>query len=716
MGVGLTTAATLCAVGLTAGPAVADHDYEGPASGSAGDTTIVVPINDSAAGGTYFQPFTRAYAGATDEGTPVYVYVPQGTPLNGSAPTGVHSMDPAFDQNPDDDFEPCADASAGDFALSQAQINYLGAELSDQIVHVDEQHYGPMDAADPSDPSSDSLVTLVYNIQDEAYYDCEVTTYTAGYFAPEFVDSMGMNVISIDSSDWANRVGADPSTAPWSDGDATNDRPELYEGVIAHELEHLLMNYSDPGELSWVDEGLADVAAFLNGYDMTGSHLTYQQVFHRETSLTRWGGGLENYGASFSYFEYLWERAGGNGGNGAQALTPDLDYDARGGDLLIKRIFEEQANGMNGVQRAINSFNAATGGSLPTAKALFEDWAVTMYLDDEASNRWDLKNFDLGPASGGWTIDLANSEFWDDRGFYQGSQPDPKFTTSAKRPPSSALPFGVSYETFRNPGPRVRLDFHGDPISQVAPHSTPTHWWGGAESQSDYVLGVSSPVSGGQKLGFWNWHLIEDGWDFGFVEALVEGEWVTVPVTDDSGAAVSTNDDPHGNNTEGNGITGTSGGEYAVDQPTYQHYNATLPAGTTDVRFRYSTDAAYLDTGWFIDDVTVAGAPAAVAGEGEQPWVETDGIQDNDWSVQLLSKCDLTPGGTTSGELVDNAGNRVYRYRGADVTSGVLQTKCANGKQADFVLVVSNLPTAVTEADLDTLDAAYDYRIRKVNN
>ena len=455
-GVGLTAAATLCAVGLAAGPAVADHDYEGPASGSAGDTTIVVPVNDSAAGGTYFQPFTRAYAGATDEGTPVYVYVPQGTPLNGSAPTGVHSMDPAFDQNPDDEFEPCADAAAGDFALSQAQINYLGDELSNQIVHVDEQHFGPMDAADPSDPSSDSLVTLVYNIQDEAYYDCAVDTYTAGYFAPEFIDSMGMNVISIDSSDWANRVGSDPSSAPWSDGDAANDRPELYEGVIAHELEHLVMNYSDPGELSWVDEGLADVAAFLNGYDMTGSHLTYQQVFHRETSLTRWGGGLENYGASFSYFEYLWERAGGNGGSGAQALTPDLDYDARGGDLLIKKIFEEQANGMSGVQRAINSFNAATGGSLPTAKALFEDWAVTMYLDDEASNRWDLKNFDLGPASGGWTIDVANSEFWDDRGFYQGSQPDPKFTTSAKRPPSSALPFGVSYETFRNPGPRVR--------------------------------------------------------------------------------------------------------------------------------------------------------------------------------------------------------------------------------------------------------------------
>jgi len=67
------TAAALGLAGLATTPAMADHDDEGPASGSPGDDTIVVPINDSAAGGTYFQPFTRAYAGATSEGTPVYV-------------------------------------------------------------------------------------------------------------------------------------------------------------------------------------------------------------------------------------------------------------------------------------------------------------------------------------------------------------------------------------------------------------------------------------------------------------------------------------------------------------------------------------------------------------------------------------------------------------------------------------------------------------------
>ena len=66
-----------------------------------------------------------------------------------------------------------------------------------------------MGAADPTDPASDALVMLVYNVQDDDYYDCAETTYTAGYFAPEYIDEAGMNVIVLDAFDWANRVGSD---------------------------------------------------------------------------------------------------------------------------------------------------------------------------------------------------------------------------------------------------------------------------------------------------------------------------------------------------------------------------------------------------------------------------------------------------------------------------------------------------------------------------
>ena len=51
----------------------------------------------------------------------------------------------------------------------------MGDQLANQIVAVDEEHFGPMDAADPDDPASDSLVMVVYNVQDANYYDCAET-------------------------------------------------------------------------------------------------------------------------------------------------------------------------------------------------------------------------------------------------------------------------------------------------------------------------------------------------------------------------------------------------------------------------------------------------------------------------------------------------------------------------------------------------------------
>jgi Immune inhibitor A-like, MAM domain len=670
-------------------------------TGSPGDDTIALNLGDSAAGGAYQQEFTRVFSDVTDDGTPVYIYVPVGTPLDGAAPEGVASMDPREDWNPGDGFVPCADGTPDDYVITQEQIDHLGHELTDQIVAVNEAHFGEMGAAVPGDPSTDSLVTIVYNLHDDSMYDCATTSYTAGYFAPDFIDSAGMNVMAIDAFDWVNRVG--DGGQGWDDGDPTNDRPELYEGVFAHELEHLLMNYSDPGELSWVDEGLADFAVFLNGYDVGGSHLTYHQVFHHETSLTRWGGGLESYGASYTFIQYLWEQAGGNGDG---TLEPDLVNDGVGGDLLISNIVEEPLDGMAGVQAAIDAFNAETSTGLRSVEELFADWAVAVYLDDEGSGRWDIAAVDFGdPASTRWTIDLANEDFWDDRGIYQGALPDAKWDRLENTVDQTALPFGLAYERFRNPGPTLSVGFSGEPTTPVPPHTGDTHWYAGYSSQSDHVLGVETDGDV-QSLELWSWSFIEEGWDYGFVEALVDGEWQTVPLVDDAGETVTTNDDPHGNNTEGNGLTGTSGGEYSVDDPEYVHLTAQLPADTTDLRFRYSTDAAYLDTGWFVDDVVVDGTTADVSPQGVG-WFETSGTQENEWAVQLIAACDLTPGTTTPGEVVDEVGNHVYRFVGDEVSRRGFDTSCANGTRRDVTAVVSNLPSG----DLTVLDADYDFRL-----
>jgi hypothetical protein len=683
-------ALTLSTIGAISTTTAAQADVVG----DPGDPTIVVDINDSEAGGTYAQEFERVYAGTTEDGTPVYIYVPEGAL---DEVEGTASLDPAFDPTPGDAFTPCAENSAADYVLTQEQINLLGDELASHIVPTDEAHFGDVGLADPSDPESDALVMLVYNVQDESYYDCSVSTYTAGYFAPEYIDEAGMNVIVVDAFDWANRIGDDAAS------------PNLYEGVIAHELEHLLMNYSDPGEVSWVDEGLADLAIFLNGYDIGGSHLTYHQVFHRETSLTRWGGGLENYGASFTYFLYLWEQAGGNGDG---TYTADSHYDGAGGDLLIKLIFQNAADGMEGVQAAIDAYNATVPGTandLRSAEELFKDWAIAIKLDDEGSNLWDFRNIDFGDeAFTDWTVDIANDAYWNRRGQYIGRMPEARWENNKKVPPQSALPFGVSYETFRNLGRELEISFEGSPTERVAPHTGDTHWWGGAESQNENILDVDSAVAPGDVVDFWTWYFIEDGWDYGYAEALVNGEWVTVPLYEyGTTTEVTTDTNPHDNNTEGNGLTGTSGGAYFVDDPEYIHLQTgPLPAGTTDVRFRYSTDAAYLDTGFFVDDVMVDGAAATLSSEPGN-WILTNGIQENNWVVQLLSPCDLTPGTTSEGEIVDNSGNFVYRFEGDSIHVDGFDTTCLRGTKGSVTAVISNL----TSGDIQVLDADYVFRL-----
>ncbi len=664
----------------------------GAAAQSPGDPTMTVNVGDDVAGGQTAIEFVLHYSGTTENGTPVYIYAPEGA-VDNANPTGVAGADPQIDRDPTDEFEPCETNSATDFQISEAQIDGLGGELVGNatdpgIVQVDTEHYGDIGLADPADPDSDALVVLAYNIVDGAYYNCDATQYTVGYFAPQFIDEDGMNVIVVDTENWDELVGNTDTT------DLT------IEGVIAHELEHLLHNYSDPGELSWVDEGLADFAIFLNGYPTGGSHSTYHQVFHRETSLTRWGGGLENYGASFSFFQYVWEQAGGNGGGD---LSPDQEYSGTAGDLLIKLIFENEGDGMEGLQAAIDEFNAMPGQHSRDAETLFKDWAVTVYLDDEDSSRFDINAFDFGdPSTTEWTIALANDEFFGGRDVFQGAVPRAKYENRVKRGKTgatSALPFGTSFQTYRNPGSTFRVELDGADATQVVPHSPPDQFYAGYRSQFDSILETGT---GGDTLGFWTWYFIEEGWDYGFVEAQVGGDWVTVPLTDDAGNVVTTNDDPQGANTEGNGLTGTSGGEYFVDEPEYVHLNADLPEGTTNVRFRYSTDAAYLDTGWFIDDVEIDGAAVVPATTGD--WIRTDGIQDNNWSLQIISPCDLN-GGSTANETTDDAGNFVYRFDGDAITTPVFSAKCA-GKRG-IVTVISNLP----DGDLQYLDAPYSYAL-----
>ena len=84
-------------------------------------------------------------------------------------------------------------------------------------------------------------------------------------------------------------------------------------------------------------------------------------------------------------------------------------------------------------------------------------------------------------------------------------------------------------------------------------------------------------------------------------------------------------------------------------------------------------------------------------------------MQDNNWVVQLLSPCDLTPGTTSEGEIVDSEGNHVYRFEGDSIHESGFVTTCLRSTKGEVTAVISNL----TSGDIQVLDADYVFRLHR---
>ena len=115
----------------------------------------------------------------------------------------------------------------------------------------------------------DKTVTLVDNVRDDNFYDFPAApTYIAGFFSSQFNELFDRNVMTIDAFDWLHRTGAEP--AGRADRRPVHQPPgagrSLYEGMFAHEWQHLLQYYTDPFEVNLVNEGLSDFAQTLTGY------------------------------------------------------------------------------------------------------------------------------------------------------------------------------------------------------------------------------------------------------------------------------------------------------------------------------------------------------------------------------------------------------------------------------------------------------------------
>jgi immune inhibitor A len=158
----------------------------------------------------------------------------------------------------------------------------------------------------------------------------------------------------------------------------------------------------------------------------------------------------------------------------------------------------------------------------------------------------------------------------------------------------------------------IKVNLPDKVITLATPHSGTSMWWSNNDQDwADVRLSRTVAVPAGAadaKFWMWNDYTIEEDWDFGFVEVSTDGgtTWSEQKVFDETGAEVTTPDgyaDPNGRMADFGGkkygLTGDTG-EWRHD-----YVDLTSFAGqSVQVRLRYATDEAFVERGWFVDDLT----------------------------------------------------------------------------------------------------------------
>ncbi|MCW5875533.1 MAG: immune inhibitor A [Anaerolineales bacterium] len=341
---------------------------------------------------------------------------------------------------------------------------------------------------------------------------------------------------------------------------------EYTYGVLAHEFQHMIHWYRDANETSWLNEGMSELAALLNGYFHGG--FIRQYAINPDLQLNDWPNepytSAPHYGASFMFVTYFLERFGPEA---TQALVA------------------HPVNGLDSVDLVLAELGVVDPltGQPPVADDVVLDWAVANYLGDDAvmDGRYDYPTYpqvlDFMPGDTEYLTDCGDELQHRD-----------------------VRQYGVDYIRIACRG-QVTLQFEG--ANRVAllpadPYSGEYAFWSNKGDDSDMTLtrafdfrAVNQPIT----LSYQTWYDIEEDWDYVYLLASTnEGEdWEFLQTP--SGTSYN----PVGNNY-GFGYTGVSDGwiTETVDLSGYAGQEVLL-------RFEYITDAALNGEGLLVDDITI---------------------------------------------------------------------------------------------------------------
>jgi immune inhibitor A len=424
-----------------------------------------------------------------------------------------------------------------------------------------------------------------------------------------YASSIGHNIAGyFSSSDSYNPLVKEYSNAheTYVLGTSQNLGDEYTYATLAHEFVHMIQNASDRNDVSWMNEGFAEVGAFLNGYDIGGADWLYVQ--NPDLQLNTWVNNdspdfSAHYGQSFLYLTYFLDRFGEEA---TKALTNNPENDLPSVDDTLAEL----------------DVTDPVTGELITADDVFMDWAVTMYLMDGSveDGRYTYNNYRNAPQ-------VENTA---------------SISTCPGSANSTVNQYGMDYYTISCAGDYT-LSFNGSTVVGLLPVSANSGkymFWSNRGDESDMTLtrefdftAVSGPIS----MSFAAWYDIETDYDYAYIQASTDGKtWEILQ------SSSSTDEDP----------TGASYG-WAYNGQTTGWVNEDVDlskfAGQkVQIRFEYITDAALNGEGLLLDDFKIDAInyqedfEADEAGWEGAGFVRVENVLPQTYRLALITRGDTT--------------------------------------------------------------------------
>ena len=479
--------------------------------------------------------------------------------------------------------------------FDEADLNALVKEFDTKIYALDQRLFGS--EWSPGIDGDRRIVIL---------YAKDVGEDTAGYFSA--VDELPSEIL--EESNMAEMFVLNANVV--------NLNEEYTFGTLAHEYQHMIHWYADGNEMLWLDEGLAELGAFLGDYELEG--LDYEFLQTPDFQLNTWDNenSYPHYGASFSFMNYVYNRVG---------------------EGMIRQIVQAKENGFASIDAVLQA-NGVTDwvrGETLTAEDLVLDWMVTNYLLDEtvSDGRFDYANYVNAP---------------------QVSVDEVVVPSAGDEYAYSVKQFGADYVKV-DAADGFAMHFDGDDLLELVPVDV----WDGELAFWSQSMDTSSSVmmrefdlrnvSGDVWMDFAVWFEMEDDYDL-----------VYLMVSEDGGVNWEVLETKYGEYTEFEGVVGWTG-----DSRRWLQEEADLTefAGKKIwVRFEAVTDSVESYAGFLVDEVSIDAIGYATSFENDDDGWTTDGfVRVNGYLPQLFSVAAVIENGNeTQVEYVELDGGNEFDF------------------------------------------------------